>query len=58
MALIFALFESAEISLRRNPQPQAIGQHGNGADPAEPKGREPQQTLRQRPRLLFSWYQW
>jgi hypothetical protein len=44
-------------SLRHEPQPQAIGQDGHGADPAEPKYEEPRQTLRQRWRLLLNWHQ-
>jgi hypothetical protein len=38
---------------RRDPQPQAIGQDADRADPAEPKGGEPQHALRQRARILL-----
>src|SRR6266481_6706711 len=48
------LREGPESSLRRQPQPQAIGQGGHGADPAEPKYEEPDQALRQRLRFLLS----
>jgi hypothetical protein len=40
-------------SFRRDPQPQSVGQDGDGADAAKPEACEPQQTLRQRPRILF-----
>jgi hypothetical protein len=40
-------------SLRCEPQPQAIGQHGDGADAAEPKHGKPHQSLGQWPRLLL-----
>jgi hypothetical protein len=53
--LIFGRDRSPECgpktSLRRNPQPQAKGYDGDGADPAEPKRYKPQQALRQRRRL-------
>src|SRR5882724_1550220 len=38
---------------RCDPQPQAIGHDTYRADPAEPKGGEPQQALRQRARILL-----
>ena len=38
-------------SFRRDPQPQAKGYQRHGADAAEPKHGEPQQTLRQRARI-------
>jgi hypothetical protein len=38
---------------RRDPQPQAKRNQRHGADAAEPKHGEPQQTLRQRPLFWF-----
>jgi hypothetical protein len=42
-----------EASPRHQPQPQAEGHDGHGADADEPKGSEPQQALRQRSRILL-----
>jgi hypothetical protein len=59
LARMLAIFvrEYPKASLRREPQPQAIGHDGHGADTSEPKYGEPQQALRQRSRLLLSWHQ-
>jgi hypothetical protein len=48
---------SGKDSVRREPQPQAIGHDGHGGDPAEPKYEEPRQALRQRRRILLNWHQ-
>jgi hypothetical protein len=47
-----SLFAVLKTSFGRNPEPQAKREHGHGGDAAEPKGREPQQPLPQRPRFL------
>jgi hypothetical protein len=49
----FRFFGSADVSQKhhsgREPEPQAIGDDGYRADPAEPECREPQKAPRQRP---------
>jgi hypothetical protein len=53
-----ASLKTAPWSFRRDPQPQSIGDNRHRTDAAEPQDGEPQETLRQRARVLPGLRQW